>query len=215
MRRPLNASHGDVDGRDQPPLNACMLPKYRDAVMLIIPSLADRHPSMLQLLSRWFLRQGRWIAVVWQVAVWWPMRHGRSLGHGGLVRDVRRSLRRRVWRQLVRNMRMLRSGRWRMVRRKGVVRSLSHHVVSTCIAIWRLSHGGRACLVPGVGKVRRCDLRTSLLRPIAVVGTRRRCHRGHAVARHERLCLGVKGMPVEATRNGVLALRVIGIGVGR
>lgn len=182
--------------------------------MLIIPSPANT-TRCYNLLSRWFLRQGRWVAIVRQVAVWWPMRHGRPLGHGRLARDVRRPLRRRVGRQLVRHMRMLRSGRWRMVRREGVVRPLSHHVVSTRVAIWSLPHRRRTCLVPSVGKVRRRNLRASLLRSIAIVRARRRCHRGHAVARYKRLCLGVEGMTVEASRDGVLALRVIWIGVSR
>lgn len=45
IARPLNASHGDDDGR-RPALNACMLPKSLDAVMLIIPSPAKHHPML-------------------------------------------------------------------------------------------------------------------------------------------------------------------------
>lgn len=115
----------------------------------------------------------------------------------------------------MRDMGMLRVGRRGMIRRERVVRALSHHVVPTGVAVWRLAHRRRACLVPSVGKVRRRNLRTPLLRSIAVVGARGRCHRGHAVARDERLCLGVERMPVEASRDRVLALWVIGVGIGR
>lgn len=114
--------------------------------------------------------------------------------------------------------RMLRSGGRRMIRRERVVGSLSHHVISTRVAIQRLSHGRRTSLVSSVGKVRRRNLRTSLLRSITIVGARRGRHgrhRWHAVARHERLCLGVESMTVKAPRDGVLALWIVWISVGR
>lgn len=101
-----------------------------------------------------------------------------------------------------------------MIGREGVVRPLTHHVVSIRVAVWRLTHG-RTCLVVRVVEVRRCDLWAPLLRgPIATIRPRRRLHWSHPVAGHKRLRLGVECVTVEAARDGMLALWVTGVDVG-
>lgn len=188
----------------------------RDAVMIIV--IREHHPDATKSLGGGFLRQRRRIAVSWQIAIWLAMSHGQALWHRWLVGYVRRSLRWRVRRQLmrdVRNVRRVLHVGWRtMVGRKGIVRPLTHHVVTIRVAVRRLTHR-RTCLVAGVVKVRRRDLRAALLRwPIATIRSRRRLHRPHPVTRYKRLGLGIEGMTVEAARDWVLTLWVTGIDIG-
>lgn len=139
------------------------------------------------------------------------MCHRRPLRHGGLIGDVMRSLGRGMRGQLVRDM--LHGGRRVMVWRERVIRSLAHHAVST-VGVRLLSHW-RSVWISGIAHVVRHELRAALLRRHVIVRPRRRRHRSHAVTRDERLCLWVEGMPIEAARDRVLALRVMGINVGR
>lgn len=188
----------------------------RDAVMIIV--IRKHHPDATNVLGGGFLRQRRRIAVSWQIAIWLAMSHGQALWHRWLVGYMRRSLRRRVRRQLmrdVRNVRRVLHVGWRtMVGRKGIVRTLPHHVVTIRVAVRRLTHR-RTCLVARVVQVRRRDLRAALLRwPIATIRPRRRLHRSHSVTRYKRLRLGIEGMTVEAAWDWVLTLRVTGIDIG-
>lgn len=114
----------------------------------------------------------------------------------------------------VRDVRRVLHVGWRgMIRREGVVRSLSHHVVAIRVAVGRLAHG-RASLVVRVVKVRRRDLRAALLRwPITTVRAGGRLHWPHPVAWYKRLRLGVEGMTVETARDRMLALWITGVGV--
>lgn len=113
----------------------------------------------------------------------------------------------------------MRNVRLRMWRRvvigwQGVVRALAHHIVST-VAIRRLGHGWSG-LVSSVVQVRVGELWAALLGwQVSGVWARWWWHRGHATARHERLCLRVECVTVEAPRNRVLALWVMGISIGR
>lgn len=111
--------------------------------------------------------------------------------------------------------RVLHIWRWSMIGRKGVVRSLAHHVVPIRVAIRRLAHR-RTCLVARVVEVRGRDLRAPLRRwSIATVRARWRLHWSHPITGNKRLRLGIERVTVEAARDGVLALWVTGIDVGR
>lgn len=99
----------------------------------------------------------------------------------------------------------------------GGVGPLSHHVVSAVSIRWlahRRTHW-RPGLVPRrVVHVLRSDLRTALLRRhVVIVGTLRWRHGRHAITWYKGLRLGIEGVSVEAARDGVLALRVVGVNV--
>lgn len=112
-----------------------------------------------------------------------------------------RNVRRRMWRRMV-------------VGRQRIVGALTHHIVAT-VAVRRLGHGWSG-LVSSVVQVRMSELWAALLRwHVSGIWTRGWRHRGHATARDERLCLGIKCVTVEAPRNWVLALWVMGVSVGR
>lgn len=112
--------------------------------------------------------------------------------------------------------------RWMMVRRERVVRvvrSLSHHIVSA-IAVGRLAHSRahrRTCLVTRVVHVWSGELRTPLLlrRHVAIVRHSGWRHGRHSITGYKGLRLRVEGVPVEATGNWMLTLRVMGINIGR
>lgn len=173
------------------------------------------------LLGGGFLRQRCRVAVCWQVVECLPVNDGWSRGHRRLVWDVGWSLSRWVGRELMRHMRHMRhmrrvrhSGGRMVVGRERVVRSLAHHVVSP-VAIRRLAHGWTS-LVSRIIHVRRRELRTALLRwHIAIVWSRGWWHRRHAIARYEGLRFWVEGVPVEAARDRMLALRIMGISIRR
>lgn len=112
--------------------------------------------------------------------------------------------------------------RWMMIWRERVVRvvrSLSHHIVSA-IAVGRLAHGGahgRTCLVARVIHVWSGELRTTLLlrRHIAVVRSSGWRHGRHASTWYKGLRLRVEGVSIEAARNWMLTLRVMGVNIRR
>jgi hypothetical protein len=110
---------------------------------------------------------------------------------------------------------VLHVGRRAMVGRKGVVRSLTHHVVPICVAVRRMTQG-RTCLVARIVEVRRRDLWAALLRwPIDAIRRRRRLHWPHPVTGYKRLCLGIEGVTIETAGYGVLTLWVARVDVGR
>lgn len=184
-------------------------------MMVIHLAPKRKHLRMHTSLGGGFLRQRCRVAVVWQVIVGLPMNYGRALGHGGLVWDVRWPL--SVWmgRQLVGHVSWVLHGRrWVVVWRERIVRSLPQHVVSAA-GIRRLAHGW-PCLVASVVHVWWCKLRAPLLRwHIGIVRPRSRRHRRHAVPWHKGLRLWIEGVPVEAARDGMLALGIMWIDVDR
>lgn len=98
--------------------------------------------------------------------------------------------------------------------RQGVVRALTHHIVST-VAIRRLGHG-RTGLISGIVQVRMGKLWATLLRwHVIVVWAGRWRHRRHTTAWHKRLRLGIECVTVEASWNRVLTLWVMGVNIGR
>lgn len=109
-----------------------------------------------------------------------------------------------------------------MVRRERVVRvvrSLSHHIVPA-ITVGRLAHSRahrRACLIARVVHVWSGELRTPLLlrRHVAVVRPSGWRHGRHSITGYKGLRLRVEGVPIEATGNRMLTLRVMGINIDR
>ena len=170
---------------------------------------------MLELLSRWFLRQRRRIAIRRQVTKG-LVTHRRALWHVWLVRHMRGILGELMRRHLRRQGHMLNCVLgWSMVRWKGIIRSLPHHTIAISVAgIRGLGHWRRRRrLIATIGQMRRCHLGTSLWWAITTIRYRRGRHCVHAIRRHEGLGLGIETMTLVAARNRMLALWVVRIDI--
>ncbi len=158
--------------------------------------------------GRWLLRQcGRRVGIIREMteglarSAWWP------LVHTGLVRHLGR--------HLGRHLREMRRGvlgdilRW-VVWWQRIVRPLTAHSITRSSHIGLRGWNRRTEIT--IGHMRRTHLRASV-GTSHIIGCKWRLTRTHTIAWNERLCLGIEGMTVVTTWDGMLTLRIVRVRV--